>query len=389
MFKRFFFFLVLLFSLQNLAALTGGNLYRVMMTRDREPVRLVFVRSLKGVNPELFLMENLRYNGTGIERQADKTIFYEKRDHGRVPVLCFHRIGNDPRYELTVNRTHHLMAFLVKNRFYPVSDLLFADGDFSGIPSGLKPVVIGADDASRGQMIWSEEDLELIASGINVKNPHIDPNCLAAIFSRYFPAVQGHHNLTFYVSFDAVPFRQTGDIPHSGFPYRDLPVVEQKLRYINDNYLLGHHTVTHTYLGDQTPELLIDEIHQAEAILSDYLGQRPNLPTMAYPYGVGSLDPEEETAFRHAADRGVFPEYAYDLDGMLSCLPWSRRFEPFRISRVSVENRSFDTLLDLLESRDIYTSRRTVLLFAQNKNLDLESYHLTIGGDDTVYVYIP
>ena len=360
-----------------------------MMTRDKEPVRLVFVRSLKGANPELFLMENLRYNGTGIDRQADKTIFYEKRDRGRVPVLCFHRIGDDPRYELTVNRTHHLMAFLVKNRFYPVSDSLFANGDFSGIPSGLKPIVIGADDASRGQMIWSDEDLALIAAGMNVTNPHIDSNCLAAIFSRYFPAVQGHYNLTFYVSFDAVPFRQTGDIPHSGFPYTDLPVVGQKLRYINNNYLLGHHTVTHTYLGDQTPELLINEIHQAEDILSDYLDERLNLPTMAYPYGLGALDPEEEIAFRHAAERGAFPDYAYDLDGELSYLPWSRKFEPFRISRVSVENRSFNTLLDLLESRAIYTSRRTVLLYAPHKNLNLDSYHLTIGGDDTVYVYIP
>ena len=359
------------------------------MTSDKEPDRLVFVRSLRDLNPESFLMEKLRYEGPGIARYQDKTIFYEKENKGRVPVLCFHRIGEDDRYELTINRTHHLMAYLAQNRYYPIPDSVFASGDFSSVPSGLKPVVIGADDASRGQMIWSEKTIAEIAAGAHPSQPELDPNCLAAIFSRYFPAVAGHFNLTFYVSFDAVPFRQTGDIPHNGFPYSDLPVVEEKFDYINRNYYLGHHTITHTYLGEQTPESLIKEIGEAEEIFSSYLHEDLNLETMAYPYGLAELKPEQERAFLRASDRGEFPDYAFDLDGKLSVLPWNRRFQPFRISRVSVENSSFDTLLKLLKRRDVYTCRRTILLYSRTKKLDLDSYNLSWGGDDQIYVYIP
>ena len=360
-----------------------------MMTREGEPIRLVFVRSLKGKNPETFLMDELEYRIPGLSRERDKTVFYEKRDRGRVPVLCFHRIGEDERYELSLNRTHHLMAFLESNGFFPLRDAAFAAGDFSTVPSGKKPFVIGADDAASGQVFFTEQALADIAAGQPLRREALDPNCLSAIFTRYFPPVQGHYNFTFYVSFDAVPFRQTGGIPHAGFPYRDLPVVEEKLHLLSSRYYLGHHTVTHTFLGDQTAGSLVREIGEAEGIFAGYLDRAPELRTMAYPYGVGTLEPEQLRVFVRANEKGDFPDYAFDLDGELSYLPWNRRFEPYRISRISVENRRFDNLLKILERRDIYISRRTILLYAPNKNLDLDSYGLTLGEDDMVYVYIP
>ncbi len=370
-------------------ALTGGNLYRIMMDRDNDPVRLVFVRSLREVNPEAFLADELGYRGIGISRDREKTIFYEKRDRGKVPVLCFHRLGDDPRYELSLNRTHHLFAVMVRDGFFPLSDSAFASGDFSTVPSGMKPFVIGADDATSGQVLFSEEVLQDMRDGIYTEPAALDPNCLAAIFSRYFPPVNGHFNFTFYVSFDAVPFRQTGDIPHRGFPYRNMPVVGEKLKILQRDFYLGHHTVTHTFLGDQTAESLVAEIGEAESILEEYLVFPPHLRTMAYPYGLKNLEPQQEIVFSRASEKGLFPDYAFDLDGELAALPWDRDFQPFRISRLSVENQSFEQLLELLERRDIYRARRTVLLYAGSKNLDLNSYDLTIGGDDVIYVYIP
>ncbi len=387
--KSYFFYLMILLSLQGLHALTGGNIYRVMMTRDNEPVRLVFVRSLKETNPETFLVEQLGYRGTGIARQRDKTIFYEKRDRGRVPVLCFHRLGEDDRYELSVNRTHHLLAVMARDGFFPLSDADFASGDFSSVPSGLKPFVIGADDAASGQVLFTGEALAKLALNLPAGDDPLDPNCLASIFSRYFPRIDGHYNFTFYVSFDAVPFRQTGGIPHNGAPYRGMPVVAEKFTLLRENYILGHHTVTHTYLGNQTAESLVAEIAEAEDIFSGYLSAEPHLNTMAYPYGLAELRPDQEMVFTRANERGGFPDYAFDLDGELSVLPWDRNFQPYRISRISVDNQSFDNLLSLLERRDIYTARRTVLLYAPNKEIDLKSYNLTIGGDDLIYVYIP
>ena len=384
-----FVILLMLSTGGNLFPRTGGNLYRIQVTREGEPVRLVFVRSLKEIPPEEFLRDNLGYESMGIARERDKTIFYEKRDRGHVPILCFHRIGPDPRYELTLENTHHLMAALIQNGYFPLSDRDFASGNFSLVPSGLKPFVIGADDASHGQVVWTDDTLRRFGPEGMTGDPDLDPDCLAAVFSRYFPPVRDRYNLTFYVSFDAVPFRQTGGIPHNGPPYRGLPVVKEKMNFIYQRYYLGHHSLTHTSLEDQPVQDFIDEIEECNRIFSEYLDRDLQIPSLAYPYGVTGITDDQERAFVRATDRGGYPASAFDLDGELADLPWSRRYNPWRIPRLSVENRSFNSLLRKLERRDIYRSRRTVLLYSDRKNFDLDSYNLVYGGDDVLYVYIP
>jgi hypothetical protein len=372
-----------------LSARTGGNLYRILIDGEGMPVRLIFVRSLKEKDPESFLLESLRYESPVSVQKQGATIIYPHNKSGQIPVLCFHKIGEDELYELSLPRVHHLMAFLIKYKYYPLSDLNFATGDFSSVPSGMRPIVLGADDAGATQLLWNEETLEAYSRGEEPDSWELDPNCLAAIYTRYFKKTGDHYNLTFYISFDAVPFRQRGGLANPGFPYEGMPVVRDKIRYALREFHLGHHSLTHTFREKMTIDAFLREIGESNRILSDYMGTPVSLPTLAFPYGSGQFNPQEELDLISAIERGDFPEIAYDLNGRFSVPPWMDSFRSWDISRFSVENQSFQILLNRLSSGNSYMNRRTILIHSTGKAVHLEDYNLELGGDDTVYVYIP
>jgi len=353
------------------------------------PVRLLFVRSLRGRDPETFLLEGLGYKDPALVRKSNSSVFFSRKPNGQIPVLCFHRIGTDALYELTIARVHHLMATLVRDGYFPISDRAFAQGDFSSVPSGMRPVVLGADDAGATQLLWDDKTLSAYENGGSPQKLTLDPNCLASIFTRYFPPSEGHYNFTFYVSFDAVPFRQLAGQRNRGFPYENMPVIGDKLKFVYDHFFLGHHSLTHTYRKKISPNEFFAEIKETNRIVSDYLGQRVKLPTLAYPYGSGSFTPEEQRIWKRAIEAGRFPEIAYDLNGQFSDPPWSDSFVSWNIARFSVENSSFDLLINKLSSERTYQSQRTFLIRSEKKDLDLDRYGLELGRGDTVYVFIP
>ncbi len=368
---------------------TGGNLYRIMMDDEGSPLRLVFVRSLKEKAPEPFLVENLGYENPVLEKKRNLSIIYERRSRGLIPVLCFHRIGTDQKYELTLSRVHELMRTLVGEGFYPVRDKDFAAGDLAMVPSGMKPVVMGADDAGATQLLWDKNTLEQYGPGRHPLYYILEPDCLASVFSKYFAKSAGHYNFTFYASFDAIPFRQTGPLPNKGRPYESMPVVGDKLRYAFDEYHLGYHSLSHTYIEKMSIEAFVKEIEESRRILSDYFGTSVRLPSLAFPYGAGRLSSARETELRRAIQKGRLPSVGFDLDGEFSIPPWDEGFRSWDISRYSVENRSFPQLLDKLRSPSVYTSRRTILIRSENKRLRLEDFGLSLGKGDRIYVYIP
>lgn len=381
--------LLLVLAIQNGSARTGGNLYRIMMDDKGVPLRLVFVRSLKEKAPEPFLLDNLGYENPAVEKRRNLSIIYERGNRGLIPVLCFHRIGTDPRYELTLPRVHELMKAMVRGGYYPVRDRDFATGNFAIVPSGMKPVVMGADDAGATQLLWDKRTLEQYGPGRHPPYYILEPDCLAAVFAKYFAKSGGHYNFTFYASFDAIPFRQTGPLPNKGMPYEDMPVVGDKLRYAYDEYHLGYHSLSHTYIQDMSIEGFVREIEESSRILSDYFGRSVRLSSLAFPYGAGRLSAARETELRRAIQKERLPSVGFDLDGEFSVPPWASGFRSWDISRFSVENRSFDLLMDKLSSPAVYTSRRTILLRSENKRLRLDDLGLSLGKGDRIYVYIP
>lgn len=359
------------------------------MDDEGNPLRLIFVRSLKEKNPESFLTESLGYSSPAIRENRYSTIFYDKRKHGEIPVLCFHRIGEDSRYELSLSRVHQLMSVLKSKGYYPMSDRDFASGDFSIVPSGMKPFVVGADDAGATQLLWDDNTMDAYDSGMTPRKWSMDSNCLASIFTQYFPKSGNHYNFTFYISFDAIPFRQLGKQTNPGFPFEGIDVVRDKIRYAQREFYLGHHSLTHTFREDMSGENFFREIKETNRIVSSYLGYPVKLPTLAYPYGSGRFSSEEKRELLQAIELGRFPATAYDLNGSFSLPPWSDGFQSWNISRFSVENSSYDLLIKRLSSPYIYQSRRVLLIRSPDKKLDLKNYNLDLGGDDIVYVYIP
>ncbi len=359
-----------------------------MTDEEGAPVRLVFVRALREVDPRSFLLERLNYDTPTVVENRTSTIIYDRRRTGNIPVLCFHRIGEDSQYELTLNRVHHLMAVLSSGGFYPVSDRDFGAGDLSSVPSGMKPFLIGADDAGATQLLWDDATMAAYSGGGTPVQFELDPDCLASVFTRYFPRTGNHYNFTFYMSFDAIPFRQIAG-RNPGFPYEGIDVVRDKIRYAQREFYLGHHTLTHTFREKMSGDQLFRELGDTNRIVSDYLGYPVSMPTLAYPYGSGTFTPADKREILQAIEDGSFPLIAFDLDGRFSPPPWSEDFVSWDISRFSVENRTFEILLDRLESPLLYESRRVLLIHSPDKNLNLDDYDLPTGGDDIVYVYIP
>lgn len=253
----------------------------------------------------------------------------------------------------------------------------------------MKPFVIGADDAGATQLLWDEETITAYDSDETPRQWALDSNCLASIFTQYFPKSGNHYNFTFYISFDAIPFRQLAGENNPGFPYEGIKVVRDKIRYAQKDFYLGHHSLTHTFREEMSGEQFFQEIKETNRIVSSYLGYPIQLTTLAYPYGSGRFTPQEEQELLEAIEKGRFPSIAYDLDGSFSLSPWSNTFQSWNISRFSVENSSYDLLIKRLLSPYIYQSRRVLLIRSLDKKIDLNSYNLDLGGDDIVYVYIP
>ena len=76
---------------------------------------------------------------------------------------------------------------------------------------------------------------------------------MVAILERHVRKEEGRINFTFYVSFDAIPFRQLDGHENPGFPYPGVPVISEKIRYLDEHFILGIHSLSHVYAHDMGP----------------------------------------------------------------------------------------------------------------------------------------
>lgn len=387
--KLYFALMILCVEASSLQALTGGNLYRVLMDRKGKPYRLRYICTLGDKDPEEHLLKKLDYTHPAVLDKGQGRLIYN-RSENLIPILCFHRIGEGQNYELSLKRTKKLFSFLVRNHFYPLNDGQFGRGELYDVPSGMKPIVMGADDGGRTNIVWDEGTLAQYNRGGEAPRFFgLAPDCFASLFAQYFSPVDGHYSFTFYLSFDAIPFRQLGRTPNRGFPYENMPVVGDKIRYAYDHYHLGYHGLTHTFREELTTEQFVDEIMESSRIISDYLGKPVLLPTLAYPYGSGHIGPEVEAGYESFIKEGLFPSIAFDLDGAFSLPPWHREFRALDISRFNVDNKNYNHLMKKLKSRGLFKSRRVFLIQARTKKFDLTDYGINASFRDRIYVFIP
>ncbi|MBN2617958.1 MAG: hypothetical protein JXR64_06565 [Spirochaetales bacterium] len=282
-----------------------------------------------------------------------------KSSNGKIPVLCFHIIGDGERYEISPDNFEKLLIYLNKNNFFVISDKEFINKDFSQVPNGFKPIVLGSDDASEGNFIYKTDDNDILNGRIsNLDNPEIDEKSMVGILKRNLAPRDGKINFTFYVSFNGIPFRQSGG-ESFGSNYRNNPIVANKFNYIIDNFILGIHTVNHPVTKDTSVSDFKNELVLFYEIMETYVGEKYKMiDTLAYPYGCADLKPEMQQMIEDFNYKGQTIIGGFDFDGYFSKSPLTNNINKYDISRLGVDNYNIDKVYGFLENVKLFVVER-------------------------------
>ncbi len=395
--KRFFLVLIILgaASFSTVAAsetgLDSGKavFWSYGLDRYKRPVLQEPVEVPPGADAVSFLAQYCGFAEWSTNRRGNVIVVSEKAVSGEIPILCFHKIGRQDRFALSPERFRRLLRYLNKNKWYWVSDYQYLTGDFSRVPTGMKPVVLGADDAGSGNMEYVVKgnpltgNLKLFADG-----PRLERNSMVAILEKLAPRENGRINFTFYISFDAIPFRQLGGSANPGFPYKNIPLVKKKIRYLDEHFIVGIHSLSHKYVYKMGIDAFVNDIDEAWELLDYYSGGCcKTLNTMAYPYGVGDLTGELQAKLTRLSRNGRSLAGAFDLDGMYADPPGNPG-NLFDVSRINVDNSSWSNIIDMLENVNAVKSQREFIWVTDSKKLPPSPYRLGASPLDRIWVLV-
>ena len=342
-----------------------------------------------GVDPYDWFAEIQGFDDWEVRKNGDVAFLTEKAVTGNIPILCLHKLSREEDYALTPERFRYLLDYLRENDWYLVSDHQYLERDFSRVPTGMKPIVMGSDDASYGNFVFQTRG-DLVTGPVRrfFGSPRLDQDSMVAILEKHADREEGRINFTFYVSFDAIPFRQLDDFKNPGAPYRGVPIIAEKIRYLDDNFLLGIHTLSHTYAHDMTPDEFAQEVRGAWVLLNEYAGgQAATVRTLAFPFGIRSLTPELRRAVTNVSVGGVSLIGAFDFDNKLAPPP-GVELDLFDVSRFNVDNRHWDRVLRTLEDADAVVARRDIIWETDVKKLPKSRYSLGASSADEVWVLV-
>jgi hypothetical protein len=360
-------------------------------SRDRynRPVLTDPLEVPPGTDPYSYLAEVRDYPDFFIRRDGDVIFMSEKADEGVVPILCLHKISREEDYALTPDRFRRLLNYVNDNGWYLVSDLQYLHGDFSRVPTGLKPIVMGSDDASHGTLVYQTRgDRQYGTVKRLFGKPLIDKDSMVAILERYVKKENGRINFTFYVSFDGIPFRQLDGFENPGFPYRGVPVIAEKIQYIDKNFILGIHSQSHPYVWDLGIDGFAEDIMKGWEQLDEYAGgEAESLHTMAYPYGVRNFNLDLRNALSSLNRNGKYLDGAFDFDNRLAPPPGNPG-DSFDVSRFNVDNKHWDRLMRTLNAADAVTARREIIWEVDTKRLPRSRFSLGAAPSDEILVLV-
>ena len=314
----------------------------------------------------------------------DNVTYYTKKDYGKIPVLCFHKIGEEKRYEITADSFESFLIYLNENKFFVLSDKELLSRDFSKVPTGYTPIVLGSDDASEGNFLYktTTEDSENGVIDISSGQAELQEDTMVYLLEKYLAPVDGRINFTFYISFDDVPFRQTGGQSSKEEYYQGLDLVATKFNYLLDNFIVGIHTVNHRVTKDISVSDFKWELDEFFKIMRGYTGDRVSMiNTLAYPYGCADLDPELRNMILNYDNNGLNVAGAFDFDGYFSQSPFHNSFDNLEVSRFGVDNQNIDLLYGFLESVPLFNTTRVVVV---DSEADLKDVLYT--DDDQIIV---
>lgn len=393
--KQFYFrtiLFLLLFSVLSISipAKDSGDVFW-LYTKDRynRPVLSDRLEVPEGTDPYFFLADIRGFDDWMTRRDGDITFLSEKADKGVIPILCLHKISREEDYALTPERFRRLLRYINDNGWYLVSDLQYLEGDFSRIPTGFKPIVMGSDDASHGTLIYQTRGDRLNGSVKRLfGKPIIDRDSMVAILERHAKEENGRINFTFYISFDAIPFRQLDGYENPGYPYQGIPVISEKMQYLDENFILGIHSLSHTYVHDMGAEAFAEEIMVAWELIDEYAGgTASSLYTMAFPFGIRPLTHAVRDALTSLNRDGKHLVGAFDFDNKLAPPPGDPG-DTFDVSRFNVDNKNWDRLMRTLDEADAVSTRREIIWEVDTKKLPRSRYSLGAAPSDGVWVLV-
>jgi len=377
------------FAIGRLDAETGAVFWLYTNDRYNRPILSNPIEVPDGMEPYAFMAAELGYEDWIIRREGDITFLSEISSIGEVPVLCFHRLGRGQKYELTPDRFRCLIDYINVNKWYLISDYQYISGDLSRVPNGFKPIVMGSDDASYGTFSYQTNGESLYgAVRRRAGKPLLDGKSMVAILERYASREAGRINFTFYISFDAVPFRQLDTYRNPGFPYGGIPLVAEKIRYLDENFILGIHSLSHTYANDMDSETFARDVLRAWELIDEYAGgEAVSLQTLSYPFGITTLTSSMRSKLMSLTRNGRRLSGAFDFDDRLAPAPGALR-DAFDISRYNVDNRTWGRIFDTLESANAVVARREIIWEVDTKKLPKSRYSLGASESDSVWVLV-
>lgn len=306
---------------------------------------------------------------------------YREISQKRVPILCFHIIGDKERYEISALNFTNLMEYLNDHKFWLISDKEFIKGDLSSVPTGYRPIVMGSDDASEGNFLFQAKTGTLDTGVIDFTDPKVVENTMVDILQDNFTPRDGIIPFTFYVSFNGLPFRQTGGeiIDDS---YLGSKTLSFKFQYVMDNFILGNHTFSHPITKLTTASDFKEELNKFYDVMYSYLGDDiSRIDTLAYPHGCHDLTPEMRFMLENYNYRGVQLSGGFDFDGYFSTSPYGSTLDNLDISRLGVDNKNIDRVYGWLESVPLLVSRRVLVVDSRD---DLIGF--TLSTEDEIII---
>lgn len=305
------------------------------------------------------------------EHKSGNVTIYNRRDLRRVPILCFHIIGEAERYEITPENFSNLLIYLNGNKFWLISDKEFINQDLSSVPTGYKPIVLGSDDAAEGNFLY-KADGDISSGDIDLSDVVIEKNSMVEILQRHIKPRGGRIPFTFYISFNGLPFRQTGGYD-TNRDYRDNPVIEHKFNYLLDNFILGNHTYGHPVTKLTAAEDFKTELDKFYDIMQTYVGNRvTEIDTLAYPHGCSELKSDMREMLKSYNYDGVSILGGFDFDGYFSTSLYSPALDNLDISRLGVDNKNISRVYGWLESVPLLVSERVLVV---EESGDLEGFN--------------
>ncbi len=369
-------------------SLSGNEINKIIFNSDGIPyVGETLCRVLPDENPLDKLCELLDLSEVYIREDNSFFFISLKRGEGYIPILSFHKLGKNDSFELTKERFEELLLYLNRNSFHIISDKQYLNENYTYAADNSKIIILGVDDASSGVFYYKTVGDQKTGNFIRENGDCIiSGESMVYFLNKHLPVENGRRNFTFYITFDAIPFRQTGGEFNRGKPYTGMSAVADKLNYLYNNYFIGNHTLNHLYSEFLSTSEFEKELIGFYDVIDSYGIDLSAVKTLAYSYGIGELDSDKEELLRTFSYKNAVIDGAFDYNGYFAKTISHYDTNPYDISRIGVDNGSYNRVLDLLENTDIFKSRRVILIddIKYPFNLSL----LELDSNETYYILV-